>query len=253
MTQFVILVPDFGGRAVTGAFAQGLREMYPTAHLMFGLNGLPKVDLQSIAQSVPTFFDTLIYDGDTKIVGTLTALYNKALLSFAEGSVFVRLDSAEHDPNYIGILAKEADQDEVLVVGDLSFVEGQTLNKGTPDWDAHKEIFPKMYGDATQGKVQIGCAHGFMAAQAGVVKKILPRMLRILERAGQKAGQPLTWGFDGAMILAAVQEGVQVKISPVPAMILRNRNAGKVKDQTDQHCLLTEAAMEVAKEDGIKI
>jgi len=129
-----------------------------------------------------------------------------------------------------------------MVIGDLCF-DPNTLIEGTPDWFAHLKYFPLLYGQFTEGKLSLSCAHGFNSFAPGVMTKVLHDAILMIGRAEEISGFPIFWGFDAAMVLAAYQLKVSVEIVSVPAQTVRNRDPKKITAQLNDTLMICLASL----------
>lgn len=249
----VVMYPDYQGQGGKG-FIRKVREYAGQEAIIVPiLNGLPESTLEGMITDL--IQDTTIHPvapvvcRATGLRAALTTGYNHILyvLPFPyQDLCVVRLDTAEHDPSYIPFLAAESRAIRGMVIGDLDFSSGGHLESGTPDEFTHLLAFPELYWVFTEGKLPLSCAHGYQAfGSRAVLQLVFAVALTIVARVDEETGQQVTWGFDGAMALAATIVDVPVKIHPVPASTDRNRPWEKVRLQLRFALLMCRAAERV--------
>jgi hypothetical protein len=203
----------------------------PDATFMPVLNGMLGPELMAIADKVRKLNITpVISTGDYKLLGALVAGYQAATNDDSVGEI-VRLDTAEHPPEEIERLLRCANEINGMVIGDLDFGDDH-LVPGTVDEFAHLNLFPELYRQTTGGQLELSCAHGFQVfANSAVCKQVLHAADVIVQQVQKELGEPLTWGFDGAMALAAIATGVPITVIRVKSETTRDRSRQKVAAQ----------------------
>ncbi len=248
------MFPDFKGEVSKAGFSRGsfLYQLQGVVDrddiIMPVINGLASEEAEKIyskAAELGTMVTPVISERSEGLRGTLEDGYETALASGAD--IIVRLDTVEHPPTAIPRLVRGLDADDV-VVGDLDFSQAGLLIVGTADEVAHLEIFPALYGQFTRGKVALSCAHGFQAFRRSACKQALANAKKIVDQTSVLIDGPVTWGFDGAMVLGAIAAGISVKVCPVPAESLRNREAKKVGAQFKNALTMCRAAAKIFPE-----
>ena len=248
--RMMVMFPDLRGEGSLGEFGKTLKELeLPAEETIFVpiVNGTG-INLNSIVSSITSLLGERFQPIISSRQGVNVALetgYRKAGEKYPE-AIVVRLDTQEHDPNFIGKLTRKAVKIKGMVIGNLQFNQ-DTLIEGTIDWFAQKWLFPEMYRQFTGGKIPLTCAHGFQVFASGILPRILKIALKIIRIAERENGALLLWGFDGAMTLAAYKLGVPVFISQIPAQIVRNRKAKKIAAQFSSHLKICWASLKMGK------
>jgi hypothetical protein len=211
------------------------------------LNGPDEAELLHVAERLEKPFHPVVVKGQGLLPATLEGY--EALTSAASGGTFnnhtiIKIDTAEHPIEKIGLLAERAEKIGGFVVGDLEFDE-KTLVTGTPDWYVHVHTFPLLYGLATKGKLALSCAHGFQAFGPGVCTQALVGIKRIFAEVQLQWGSVPRFGLDGAMAIACSMQNIAVERVGIPAITLRNRDAAKIDEQTRAHMQICMAGMRV--------
>lgn len=221
-------VPEGFVKLVRGGLAGS--SFAPT--LLPVLNGLPVEELDHRAERFRgESMEPVVYAGGGGLVGALCAGYAHVKSVYGDTPV-VRLDTAEHPPEHIPELVARAIEIEGMVVGDLDFSAGG-LRADSPDEFAHLDFFPALYAEMTRGRVAISCAHGFQAFASGeICGKVFAGALEILECVERDKGEPVKWGLDGAMPVAAAGLGVPLEVVKVLAESERDRPRKKIVDQS---------------------
>jgi hypothetical protein len=116
------------------------------------------------------------------------------------------------------------------VVGDLEF-SNKLLIPGTADHDAHLREWPEKFGVATGNRLRFSCAHGFSTFGPGTLKRVFQGALKLKRVVEEDFKEKPLWGWDSAMFLSAVGEGLTVKRVAVPATQVRNRSLEKIDAQ----------------------
>lgn len=247
----IIVWPDFEGRGALGAFGQEMVGEFGEAAICIPVvNGLPYDEQTRIVQAIrskyPSFRPTA--SNDKGIVAALTAGYENAIV-IAPDDCVVRLDTDEHPIDQISVLAAEAVSSSGVAIGDLTFTD-KTLVAGSLDEMAHLDIWPIMSRMATglirdDEGVVVSCAFGFNAYGEGVLKQLLPLAKTIVRKASLIASEPVTWGFDMAMLVAASILGLPVTKIPITAQKARNRSRGKITHQFTGNLAMLFAGIEI--------
>lgn len=242
----VVIFPDAKGQGVQGSFGGKILNQCPDMRLVPILNGLPPEQLKEIAKNASSsgYFEPIISLGKG-LKSALVDGYSYAVNNYPDSFV-VRLDTAEHPVEYIQTLLDKADEaGRIMIIGDLDFSGGDHLREGSIDQFAHLDLFPILYGQYSQGKLPISCAHGFQVFSPGVCEKVLLGALEIVTEVEKELGASAEWGFDGAMALSAYNLGVPVSIVKVSAETRRDRDRKKVADQFDRALRMCRAAERV--------
>lgn len=249
--KLVVMFPDYRGEGVTGNFARSLEILYGSGGNKLPLNttflavvnGLSPQELAEIddraKELLPDNFGVIVSKGKG-VVPVLADGYEHIIKHHAEADVVVRIDTGEHDINYIPVLAKEAIARRGMIVGDLEFgvVNGvPTMIEESPEWLVAKEIWPRILRVASAGLLEgLSNTHGFQAfGSASTIARLLPTARLLVAHSQVHLNGPLRWGFDLAMIMAALLENVPLKIIKVPALQLRNRALDKIFVQLEAH------------------
>jgi hypothetical protein len=244
-SKVVVMFPDFKGEGCRGVFGKRLLKVCEGATLIPVLNGLPKEQLESIVSEVLPKFKPIVSEAKN-LRGALESGYCRVIRNYPECYV-VRLDTAEHPPEYIPQLLEVAEQNQGMVIGDLTFDE-KTLVPNTMDELVHLDIFPALYGQFSWGKLRISCAHGFQVFAPYKCSRVFAGAERIVGQAERELGSAIGWGFDGAMALSASCSLVPtpVDIVKVPAETVRNRDRKKIAIQFENALRMCLAAVSVA-------
>lgn len=236
------MYPDFKGEGTISGFPgrirKALHEAARDAIIIPIFNGLSKSELEQLVQQ-PHGMDVERVGCEQKgLTSTLMRGYQYCLEQHPNSTI-VRLDTAEHNPDYILQLARSAQEESALIVGDLSFEKGK-LVENSADELIHLGIFPQLYEQFCG--VRVSCAHGYQAVNSKVIKPVYEGAIRIVQEVTSEIGQTPRGGFDGAMILSASYQNIPVIISKVPAETVRNRPTAKIMDQFGKHLRMCRAA-----------
>ena len=262
-SEFVIMFPAYateGNVEEIEKFALVLKEQYPNAIVVPLLNTSPDSEfglarLKSELDSKGCA-STIVSGSHPNLGGLVRVLnhgYSHISVMYPELPI-VRIDPREHPVDAIDFLVDKAVKDQTMIVADLSF-DSNTIVQGSPDHAAHTWVFPGIYSVAT-GRFDLGvsCAHGFQffppGRKCGQIAKLA---LDILQEAANEAKSSISWGWDGAMILAAaylqryclVSAGVRIIRCPVQAIEIRDRELQKVTGQLRHHVAICLAARAV--------
>ena len=226
--QLVVMFPDHKALGCVD-FVRQITRVVPDAIVRPILNGLTDTELDAAAMRSEG--DPIIAHGAQGLRSTLSAGYEAIRWHHSHGTLpIVRLDTAEHPPEVIPDLARAAIECRGMAIGDLTFDE-HTLREGSVDAFAHLHLFPDLYRQMTGGQLSLSCAHGFQAFAPGVMDRVFEQAMRIVTWASFDASEPIEWGFDGAMALAAVGLGIPIVVQPVRATVLRDRETAKIAQQ----------------------
>ena len=229
-SKIAIVVPDLNGehssiylRSGIGIFAD-IKRLYPDEHIIPALNGTGG-DLSVIMANFRTGFFPLI--SPPGLANTL----NKAYSKIGSFETVVRLDVDEHPVCYIGELAKRAKQIEGVVVGDLEHSE-EFMPRDSFEYYSNTEITPKLFLDATDGRLVLSGAHGFCAISKNVLPALRAQAYRIWRKALEKSKKTeLGWGFDAMIYLAALGLNIPIEVRKIPATEFRSRDRKKIIEQ----------------------
>ncbi len=240
------MYPDGGGVATERGFYTELLAVQPNALIVPALNGPDRAKLTNLTWEMRKHNSNVIpvCSFEPGLLNALIAGY-RCVLDIIRmrklGNVpIVRLDTAEHDPRCISSLVQEA-IDGRVVVGDLVFTD-KTLLPGTPDYDAHLREWPEMFGAATGNRLGFSCAHGLSFFGAGTLETVFQGALKLKRVVEEDFKEKPLWGWDSAMFLSAVGEGLTVKRVAVPATQVRNRSLEKIDAQRQAARLWIKAA-----------
>lgn len=233
----VVMFPDFKGEGVQSKFGGKICTL--PFKLIPILNGLPEGEVQDLSEKLEELFSPVISLGKG-LLSTLVDGYRYCLDNFPDHNI-VRLDTAEHPVEAISTLLNEIEQGADMVIGDLDFSKGSHLREGSVDEFAHLDLFPILYGQYTNGKLPLSCAHGFQVFAPGKLAPIFEGAKKIVAEVEKEIGH-IEWGFDGAMALSAHMQGLSVKIVKVPAETLRDRPRKKIGEQFDRALRICRAA-----------
>ena len=231
------MFPDFKGTESkspdTSNFIQRLKAAVPNATLVTILNGPNTDELWDIAAHCIDHGLVPVISTDPRgLLGAFVTGYEFLGGKYPDSPI-VRLDTAEHPPEFIPELLQELEQYE-MVIGDLDFAAGNHLIHNSVDEFAHRDLFPMLFSLFTHGKLKLSCAHGFQAFRSGWgAAFILKAALRIVGSVEHSEDEVLTWGLDGAMALGAIARAYKTVVHPVPSESVRNRETRKVAHQTD--------------------
>lgn len=148
------------------------------------------------------------------------------------GDVVLRLDTNEHPSDAAEMVAEQARR-HGGAVGDPFYLPG-TLTPHTPDELAQLDVFPMLFHHVTHGALQLTGSHGLQAWSSEALDRVLPVAQSLFATAS--GAEPLPWGFDAAMVLAAPLVNVSPKVVPYPAPSLRDRDRERIASQFD--CVL---------------
>lgn len=242
-----IVTPDYLGKATkestdTNSFISKVHALYPDATVMPVINGMDSAEMHALADAAATDWLQPLVCTDNKrgMVGACLLAYDTILAEDPEPTI-VKLDTGEHDPAYIGAVVAAAERAGVAV-GDLTFTD-ETLVPGTYDYWIHREVFPTLYGQFSDGRLRLTCAHGFQA-YVRPVGMIVDMAKKIMHEVERELGNPVGWGLDGAMAIAGIAH-TEVEIVPVPAQSKRDRKIDKINDQLGNHMQMLVAAKKV--------
>lgn len=167
------------------------------------------------------------------LVGVLISGYRHVLENYPDRTV-VRADP-DHSLAQVKIVYAAARSRGKMIVGDRDYKERTDL-MSPYDYEVHTKLFPKLYGEATDGAVKLSCAHGLQAFGPQVsMQKMLDLAMYVIYRVEQSIGGPMKWGFDGLMALAAWRLGVSVEVIKFPAVEPRFRKDEKAQEQLENH------------------
>lgn len=158
-----------------------------------------------------------------KLRGALMAGYKSVARDWSDATI-VRLDTAEHPPEYIPRLAARAENISGMVIGDLTFTE-DLLPPDSREREAHHVDFPNLYRRACG--VPLSAAHGFQAFAPGIIHRLLRAVRPIYEILDRHESCP-TWGFDAAAVLAARHLNIPVERIEIPGEVARDRSVDKI-------------------------
>jgi len=246
MEKVAVVVPDRGCEATTqflrgeGILAQ-LKESLDKPFICPMLNGLPPDEMRSLEEeAVAHGLHPAITE--ESVNHALSTGYDVAgqLLDWS-GSI-IRMDrDGEHRVEDIELMLQTVREAEGVVVGDLKYSE-ELLRPGTADWFWHEVAFPGFYATATDGKIIVGCAHGFTAVRAAKMASILPNANKIWQMAEALYQNPITWGFDATINLSALALGIPIKIINLQGHKTRDREPQKGGRQAVGHLFILLAA-----------
>ncbi len=245
MSDLIVMFPDQGGKGFRGEFGQRLMGMFAAegAILMPILNGFSsQEEVELVVEEARRFGFMPSVSSETGLLAALVEGYNVA--TGLTDHTIVRLDTAEHPVSFIRTLAETAERIDGMAIGDLEFGP-DTLKEGSLDEFAHLDIWPTLYGQYTQGKLPLSCAHGFQAFAPWVCVEILKAARDIVSDVEAELDASITWGFDGAMALAAWGLGIPVEIVKVPAEKMRDRPRQKIVDQFSNALRMCRAASRI--------
>jgi len=242
--KLAIVIPDLNGehssrylRGEVGIFAE-IKRLYPDAYIMPALNGTEGDFSKTEAISRFGFHPLISSPG-------LACTLNKAYSKTGSVDVVVRLDVEEHPVQHIGELAKRARQIEGVVVGDLEHGE-ELMPRDSFEYYSNTEITPKLFANATDGKLHISGAHGFCAISKNVLPVLRSQAYRIWRKAMQKSKKAgLNWGFDAMIYLSAIGLGVPIEVVRIPATDFRSRDRKKILEQRFADEMAINAAKEI--------
>lgn len=164
-----------------------------------------------------------------------------------EFSTVVKLDTAEHPGSKIPTIVEHIHTNCDAVVADLDF-SSEDYKLGENDQEADERIAGLC--DALSMPFQLSHAHGFQGyakGEHGEFNEQYKAALAIHQEAGRILKTPMKWGFDMAMILAAIATKRKVRQMWVPAMRDRVRPNAKVEDQLDKWFSVAGAMRNVRK------
>jgi hypothetical protein len=242
--KLAIVVPDLNGehsgrylRSEPCIFAE-IKRLYPDAYIIPALNGTEGDFSKTEAISRFGFHPLISSPG-------LACTLNKAYSKTGSVDVMVRLDVEEHPARYIGELAERARQIEGVVVGDLEHGE-ELMPRASFEFFSNSEITPKMFSDATGGKLIISGAHGFCAISRNVLPTLRSQAYRIWCKAGLRSKKAeLSWGFDAMIYLSAIGLGVPIEVVRIPATDFRSRERKRILEQRFADEMAINAAKEI--------
>lgn len=239
--KIVVMFPDFKGEGVQGKFGGKICSLL--FKLVPILNGLPEGDAKDLSEKLEGLFPVI--SCGKGLLSTLVDGYQYCLNNFPDHTI-VRLDTAEHPVEAISTLLNEIEQGADMVIGDLDFSGGSHLRESSVDQFAHLDLFPILYGQYTNGKLPLSCAHGFQVFAPGKLAPIFKGAKKIVAEVEENIGH-IEWGFDGAMALSAHMQELNVKIVKVPAETLRDRPRKKIGEQFDRALRMCRAAATLKK------
>lgn len=239
--EIIVLYPDYRGEGTRQGFYRRITSIVPDARIIPIFNGLPKEQLEELVLKAAEIGLESTFSDEPGLASALRKGYECCIQRYPAATV-VRLDTAEHNPEYIPQLARSANETKGLVVGDLVF-DGRQLVENSADELAHLDIFPALY--SSFAKISISCAHGYQALDPAILTSVYDGARRIVETVENKGHQRVTWGFDGAMVLSAAKQNIPVLKMDVPALAVRNRDRTKIADQFSKALLMCRVAEEV--------
>lgn len=148
------------------------------------------------------------------------------------GEVVLRIDTNEH-PMHVATMVADQARACGAAVGDPVYGTG-TLAPHTPDELAQLDVFPALFRRVTGGALGLTGSHGLQAWSSEALERVLPAAKLLFEEAS--GVEPLPWGFDAAMVLAGLREGVSPTVVHYEAPSLRNRGRERIASQFD--CVL---------------
>lgn len=232
-------------------FVNSVLSRVPGAFVVPLLNG-PNMDVLSDCNKEFAKIDCIGFSVNNRygLNGVLKDGY-KTLCNVHPEAVIVRMDDKEHPVDQIRVLIDKALVEQAMIVGDLVFERGE-IEPGSGEDVINNWIFPDLYSAATRRKdLGLSCAHGFQVFPSSeMCLKIVNIASQIILEAAKRAETPVTWGWDGAMVMAAahlektvVRTGIKVVRVPIPAVETRKRDPEKIHDQFRNHlnnCLAAE-------------
>lgn len=232
------VVPVFRGAGMgEGELGHRLASEYPDSTIIAVYNGLPAEETPNLPAP---FWPVWSQAG---LRSALEVGY-QAYVNQGKEQPLIRSDSDEHPSDRFGELAELALQTNGLVVGDLIYSD-ELMPPETPEHLAY-QIWQVMYGEVTRGAATVGNAHGLLILPSpAICRKLLETARPILDRADRQAGEPVQWGHDGVMIMAAVAAGVPLSVIPIQAREIRNRTENKILAQFRRHFLIARMAASV--------
>lgn len=241
-----VVFPDYKALGID-EFSRRILEVVPDAIVVPVLNGAPEWELQNAANRIKEasqVFPVVEYNGKG-LASTLGHGYRSiSYYTLTRDRCVVRLDTVEHPVEEIPRLAQAAMECSGMAIGDLTFDE-HTLRTDSIDEFAHRDLFPALFREMTSGRLALSCAHGFQAFAPGRLSKVFHAASIIRRRVELQAGQPLEWGFDAAMALAAVGLDVPVVVCPVQATTVRDRPREKIAVQFQRALQMCLAARQI--------
>ena len=244
MLKSVIIFPDKNGEGVCGKFFKELlatvKYINPKPVLLPILNTLdnetliPEYERAKEIAEIDKFECTPITSKPGLNAALITG-YREAIKKYPDYAI-IRIDTDEHPVWCIEKLLKGVEDNNGMVIGDLKFEVGKTLVEGSADYFVNLFLFPLLYGQYTNGRLPLTCAHGFQAFAPGVCEIILNNAEKIINKVRETSGKDCEWGLDGAMALAAHHLADKkaiggVEVIEVPAEKERNRAEEKVINQ----------------------
>jgi hypothetical protein len=230
--KIVAVVPDLNGEHGykylcnnTGIYSKLISECRGI-EIVPALNGTGR-DLMEISEKLakePGFRPIVSLPG-------LSYALDKAYSKVGRADVVIRLDVDEHPVASILSLAERARQIKGVVVGDL---EHSDLLMPPESFEAfsNNTIMPRIFSDATGGKLLISGAHGFCAIHGPVLSKLRSKATQIWRKVvSTNKGPCHIWGYDAMLYLAAIGLGIPIEVVKIPAIEHRNRDRREIMDQ----------------------
>jgi len=241
--ELVVMFPCRRSIGRVEEFIMNIRKSVPDAFIVPVLNGHPIEKLVESAAIIESEkCHAVLVEGQRGLLNALVAGYTYVLKEHS-GATVVKMDTAEHPTEGITRLAQKANEVGGMVVGDLRFGEGM-LREGSVDEFANMNLFPELFRQVTTGRVSLSGSYGFLAFDSGSLKTILLSAKKIVGLVETKQGS-ISWGLDGAMLLAAMGVKVPLEICYFEAEMLRDRKSPKVAAQFAQTLSVCLAALQV--------
>ena len=235
----VVMYPDYRGESTRNSFLPDqIRAYLPQAAIIPVFNGATVAGLDFLVTESHALGLDGIKSEQPGLASALMTGYRHCLDRYL-GATVVLLDTSEHDVRYLSTLVDRATEMGGLVIGNLSF-EPETLEEGSLDELMHLELFPQLYD--TFAGISLSGTHGYQAVSPTVFGEIYKSACRIMDQVVRNIAQVPTWGFDGAMVLSAVNQGIPVTVTPIPAQARRSRSKEKILAQYKQALQVCRAA-----------
>jgi len=247
----VVVYPAYNGNGLTGAVASRIVEVFAdyTKAIIPLVNGPDEKQLQEVAWSaIPGLVPLVIKPEALQGRGLVGALVTgiECVYAMYPDCAIVRKDP-DHNPIEALTLLLLAQEYPTRMVGGNRVYEGRRdLMPSEYDYETHERYFPEeLYGKATNGRVRVGCAHGYFALGRGLpIKEILSFIKNLIEKVESNLGGRMAWGFDASVYLAVDllqrQGRATLQVIDFPAMTERIRPDAKVTQQRINHKCLTD-------------
>ena len=202
-----VVVPDYQGQEAShGTLSRAVSAVLPDAVTVAAVNGVDV--LSATAPEVDVCFASPGFNRPV-LAGLSRALDIGA-------DEIARVDDNEHPMDLLPYAFDQLDAADVVVL-DTAF-DAATLTPGSGEEYHTRWVIPETIRAATDGRLALSGAHGFMAFRASALAVVLPVALSALSRAEDAARRlhrpDVIWSVDGLLVVIAVRQGLRVAVHP---------------------------------------